>query len=65
VSLIVKHFFASLRSLTKRNEDINIQGFFSLKLSGYYKKKIKKEGKNTNLRIRKDKKQYYVKKTKK
>jgi len=63
--LIVKNFFASLRRLTKRNEEINIQGFFSLNLTTHFKNKLKKEGKNTNLRRRKNKKQYYVKKTKK
>jgi hypothetical protein len=65
IHLIVKNFFASLRRLTKRNEEINIQGFFSLNLTTHFKNKLKKEGKNTNLRRRKNKKQYYVKKTKK
>jgi len=37
-----------------RNEEINIKGFFKLKLSNRYKKIIKEKGKGTNLRIRKD-----------
>jgi len=37
-----------------RNEEINIKGFFKLKLTPKYKKIVEKEGKKVNLRIRKD-----------
>ena len=42
-----------LRSLMFRNEEINIKGFFTLKLSPYYKKKVEKEGKDIKIRKRK------------
>jgi len=62
IHLIVRKFFNGLRVLMLRNEEINIQGFFILKLSSYYKKKIEKNGKNINLRRRRDQKYDYVKK---
>lgn len=65
IHLIVSKFFTGLRSLLKKNEEINIKGFFIIKLQSSYKKKILKKGKNINLRKRKDQKNYYVKKSKK
>jgi len=65
VHLIIKKFYYGLRKLILKNEEINIKGFFKLKLSRYYKKKVEKYGKNIDLRPRKNKKQYYVKKSKK
>ena len=64
VHLIIKNFFNGLRKLISRNEEINIKGFFILKLGPHYKKRVKKEGKNINLRKRKEKKYDYVKKPK-
>tara|TARA_R110000787_G_scaffold71266_3_gene158696 strand:- start:182 stop:322 length:141 start_codon:yes stop_codon:yes gene_type:complete len=37
-----------------RNEEINIKGYFKLKLSNRYKKIVNEKGKKTNLRVRKD-----------
>lgn len=53
VHLIIRKFYDGLRKLIKRNEEINIKGFFILKLGHHYKKKIEKLGKDTNLRPRK------------
>ncbi len=64
VHLIVRKFYFGIRKLIFRNEEINIQGFFILKLSSHYKKKIKKHGKEINLRKRKDQKYTYIKKSK-
>jgi nucleoid DNA-binding protein len=61
VHLIIRKFYDALRKLMFRNEEININGFFILKLSSYYKRKVEKEGKGINLRKRKN----YVKKSKK
>jgi len=65
VHLIIRKFYFGLRQLMLRNEEINIKGFFVLKLSSHYKRKVKKESKNINLRKRKDKKTAYGKKYKK
>jgi len=65
VHLIIRKFYFGLRKLMQRNEEINIQGFFIIRLSKFYKKKIEKEGKGINLRKRKDQKYTYVKKAKK
>ena len=65
IHLIIKKFYFGLRQLLLRNEEINIKGFFVLKLSTYYKRKIKKESKTINLRRRKNQKYTYVKKPKK
>ena len=65
VHLIIRKFYTGLRKLMLRNEEINIKGFFILKLSPHSKRKIKKEGKNINLRKRKDQKYNYIKKGKK
>jgi len=65
VHLIIRKFYFGLRSLMQKNEEINIQGFFVIKLFKPYKKRIDKEGKDINLRKRKDQKYTYVKKTKK
>jgi hypothetical protein len=37
-----------------RNEEINIKGYFKLKLTNKYKKIVNEKGKSVNLRIRKD-----------
>jgi len=65
IHLIIRKFYFGLRQIMLRNEEINIKGFFVLKLSPYYKRKIKKESKNINLRKRKDQKYTYIKKEKK
>ena len=62
VHLIIKKFYAGLRKLMLRNEEINIQGFFIIKLSKSYRKIIDEKGKGVNLRRRKDQKPKYVKK---
>lgn len=64
IHLIIRKFYSGLRKLIKRNEEINIKGFFIIKLSAHYKKKIEKKGKNINLRKRKDQKYTYIKKSK-
>lgn len=61
VHLIIRKFYDGLRKLMLRNEEINIKGFFTLKLSSHYRRKVEKEGKSINLRKRKN----YVKKSKK
>ena len=60
VHLIIRKFYDGLRKLISSNEEININGFFILKLAPSYKRRVKKEGKNINLRKRKDKKNNYV-----
>ena len=65
IHLIIRKFYFGLRQLLLRNEEVNIKGFFVLKLSTYYKEKIKKENKTINLRKRKNQKYTYVKKPKK
>lgn len=65
IHLILSNFYKTLRMLISKNEEINIKGFFILKLASNYKKRIKKEGKNINLRKRKDQKYTYEKKLKK
>jgi nucleoid DNA-binding protein len=62
VHLIIRKFYDGLRKLIFRNEEINIKGFFTLKLSPHYKCRVEKEGKGINLRKRKDQKYTYVKK---
>ena len=46
----------------QRNEEINIQGFFIIKLFKPYKKIVEQKGKKVNLRKRKDQKYTYIKK---
>jgi len=58
VHLIIRKFYDGVRKLLMRNEEVNIQGFFTLTLRNFYKKKILSEGKNFNLRKRKDQKTY-------
>jgi nucleoid DNA-binding protein len=65
IHLIIRKFYYGLRELMLRNEEINIKGFFILKLSPFYKRKIEKESKNINLRRRKNQKYTYVKKSNK
>ena len=45
-----------------KNEEINIKGFFIIKLSKSFKDKVDKKGKDINLRKRKDQKYTYQKK---
>ena len=54
INLVVRKFYYGMRSLMFRNEEINIKGFFTLKLSSYYRKKVEKEGKGIKIRKRKD-----------
>jgi len=54
VKIIIRRFFLALKKLMIKNEEINIKGLFSLDLSSYYKKKVKKHGKSINLRKRKN-----------
>lgn len=65
VHLIIKKFYFGLKSLLLKNEEINIKGYFKIVLSKYFKDKIQEYGKDINLRKRKNKKNYYVKKAKK
>ena len=65
IRLIIKKFYFGLKKTLLNNNEINIKGFFKIKLKTHYKNKIKKLGKEINLRPRKNKKQYYVKKKKK
>ncbi len=65
IRLIIKKFYFGLKKTLLNNEEVNIKGFFKIKLKTHYKNKIKKLGKEINLRPRKNKKQYYVKKSKK
>ena len=58
VNIVIVQFFNGLRSALKNNDEINIKGYFKLKLLRRYKNKILKEGKDINLRKRKDKKTY-------
>ena len=58
VNIVIVQFFNGLRSALKNNDEINIKGYFKLKLLKRYKNKILKEGKDINLRKRKDKKTY-------
>ena len=62
VHLIIRKFYAGLRSLMIKNEEINIKGFFIIKLSKSFKDKVDKKGKDINLRKRKDQKYTYQKK---
>jgi len=64
VHLIIRKFYDGLRKLMMRNEEINIKGLFTLKLSSHYKRKVEKEGKDVNLRKRKNQKYTYIKKGK-
>ena len=54
IHIVISRFFLVCRSLMLKNEEINIKGYFKLKLSNRYKKIVKEKGKDTNLRIRKD-----------
>ena len=65
VHLIINKFYLGMRKLMLKNKEINIKGFFIIKLSKESKIKIKKLGKNINLRKRKDQKYTYEKKNKK
>lgn len=65
IHLIIRKFYDGMRKLMKRNEEINIQGFFVIKLSTHYKKQVNKKGKNINLRKRKDQKPKHKNKTNK
>lgn len=62
IHLIIRKFYGGLRKLLNRNEEVNIQGFFTLKLEKSKKKIIDEKGKGVNLRKRKDQKYDYVKK---
>jgi len=65
IHLIIRKFFYGIRSLIRKNEEINIKGYFILKMHHNYRKQIDKHGKDINLRRRKDQKYEYVKKKKK
>jgi len=54
IHIVIRRFFLVCRSLMLKNEEINIKGYFKLKLSNKYKKIVNEKGKNINLRIRKD-----------
>jgi len=56
VGIIIKKFFLGMRKLMFRNEEINIKGFFMLKLTTQAKNKLKKFGKNYKLYKRVDRK---------
>jgi len=58
VNIVITQFFNGLRKNLKKNNEINIKGFFKIKMLKHYKNKILKEGKDINLRRRKDKKTY-------
>jgi len=62
IHLIIRKFYGGLRKLMQRNEEINIQGFFIIKLFKPYKKIVEQKGKKVNLRKRKDQKYTYIKK---
>lgn len=65
IHLIIRKFYNGIRIIIRRNEEVNIKGFFILKMHYTYKKLIEKKGKDINLRRRKDQKYDYVKKSKK
>ena len=58
VHIVVFHFFAGFRNALQNNEEINLKGYFKIKLLKRYKNKMLKEGKNINLRKRKHQKKY-------
>jgi nucleoid DNA-binding protein len=62
IHLIIRKFYGGLRKLLNRNEEVNIQGFFTLKLEKSKRKIIDEKGKGINLRKRKDQRYNYVKK---
>ena len=62
VDIIIKNFYSTIRSLLLRNEEVNIKGLFKLVFRTHLKKKIDHNGKNINLRIRKQQKKYPIKK---
>lgn len=65
IHLIIRKFFNGLRTIIRKNKEVNIKGFFILKMHYNYKKTLKKHGEDINLRKRKDQKYNYVKKSKK
>jgi nucleoid DNA-binding protein len=58
VNIVVVHFFNSVRQALQKNEEINLKGFFKIKMLKRYKNKIHKEGNDINLRKRKHQKRY-------
>ncbi len=58
VNIVINQFYNGLRRSLQNNEEVNIKGYFKIKMLKRYKNKILKEGKNTNLRKRKYKKRY-------
>ena len=58
VNIVINQFYNGLRISLQNNEEVNIKGYFKIKMLKRYKNKILKEGKNTNLRKRKYKKRY-------
>ena len=57
VNIVIVQFYNGLRDALKNNKEINIKGYFKIKMLKHYKKKLI-NGTAINLRKRKDKKKY-------
>lgn len=57
VTIVIKAFWDSVRKTLQSNKDINIKGFFIIKMKSYYRKRVNENSK-VNLWSRKDKKTY-------
>jgi nucleoid DNA-binding protein len=57
VNIVIVQFFNGIRNALKNNQEINIKGYFKIKMLKHFKKKLKNNS-TINLRKRKHKKRY-------
>ena len=57
VNIVIVQFFNGLRNALKNNHEINIKGYFKIKMLKHFKRKLENNS-SINLRKRKHKKRY-------
>lgn len=57
VNIVIVQFFNGLRNALKNNQEINIKGYFKIKMLKHFKRKLENNT-SINLRKRKHKKRY-------
>lgn len=57
VNIVIVQFFNGLRNALKNNQEINIKGYFKIKMLKHFKRKLENNS-AINLRKRKHKKRY-------
>ncbi len=57
VNIVIVQFFNGLRNALKNNQEINIKGYFKIKMLKHFKRKLENNS-SINLRKRKHKKRY-------